>query len=234
MTGWSGVAGVAFAVMVAAGCAEGGDGMEGTDEQMAASDTTAQEMLAEPSCQPMSGNMEVEGRASPYDSTSIAVGEGTAKICYGRPSLRGRNMIGGDAVPYDTLWRTGANEPTTIHLNVPATIAGMEVEPGAYTLYTVPREGGEWTLIVNRSTSQWGHESTYTDEVRAQEVGRAPVQVETLDSEVEQLTIRPVGAMAQDGAEEAVGDTATDSSTRQGVVLEWQDSRVHIPIIPAG
>ena len=233
MRGWSGVAGVALAVMMAA-CADGGDGMEGAEGEMAASDTATQEMLAEPSCQPMSNNMEVEGRASPYDSTSIAVGEGTAKICYGRPSLRGRTMIGGDAVPYDTLWRTGANEPTTLHVNVPATIAGLEVEPGAYTLYTVPREGGEWTLIVNRSTSQWGHESTYTEEVRAQEVGRAPVQVETLDSEVEQLTIRPVDAMAQGGADEAAVDTAAGSTTQQGVVLEWQNSRVHIPITPAG
>ncbi|MEJ2503660.1 MAG: DUF2911 domain-containing protein, partial [Gemmatimonadota bacterium] len=162
-----------------------------------------------------SGNMELEGRSSPYDSTTIGLGDGVAKVCYGRPSLRGRTMIGGDAVPYDTLWRTGANEPTTIHLSGPATIAGIDVEAGAYSLYTVPRAGDEWTLIVNRSTSQWGHESQYTPDVRAPEVGRAAVQHETLDAPVELLTFRPM----EDGS---------------GVILEWQNSRVHIPIEPRG
>lgn len=171
------------------------------------------EALAVPSCEP-SARMEVAGRTSPYDSTQVEVGDGVAKICYGRPSLRGRVMIGSAAVPYDTLWRTGANEPTIVHVNVPATIAGLEVAPGAYSLYTIPREGDRWTLIVNRSTSQWGHESAYTDAVRAQEVGRAEVEAETIDGPVEQLRIRP----AESGG---------------GVVLEWQNTRVHIPIQPA-
>lgn len=194
-------------VAVAGACADGGG--ESAETQMAAETET----LDAPACQP-SPNMELEGRTSPYDSATVNLGDGVAKICYGRPALRGRTMIGGEAVPYDTLWRTGANEPTTIHLNAPATIAGMSVEPGSYTLYTIPREGPEWTLIVNRSTSQWGHESTYTDEVRAQEVGRAAVHHETLDQAVEELTIRPM----EDGS---------------GVALEWQNSRVHIPIEPA-
>jgi hypothetical protein len=168
--------------------------------------------LETPACQP-SPDMPLEGRVSPYDSATIAVGDGAAKICYGRPSLRGREMIGGEAVPYGALWRTGANEPTTIHLNVPARIAGLAVEPGSYSLYTIPEAGLEWTLIVNRSTSQWGHESRYTPEVEAQEVGRAQVPVETLEESVEQLTIR-----------------AADQ--RQGAVLEWQNSRVFIPIEP--
>lgn len=194
-------------VAVVGACAD--EGGESAETEMAVETET----LDTPACQP-SPNMELEGRTSPYDSVTVDLGAGVAKICYGRPALRGRTMIGGEAVPYDTLWRTGANEPTTIHLNVPATIAGLEVEPGSYTLYTIPREGPEWTLIVNRSTSQWGHESTYTDEVRAQEVGRAAVRHETLDPPLEALTIRPV----EDGS---------------GVALEWQNSRVHIPIEPA-
>jgi hypothetical protein len=169
--------------------------------------------LDAPACEPSPG-MPLEGRSSPYDSATIVVGEGAAKICYGRPSLRGREMIGGEAVPYGRLWRTGANEPTTIHLNVPARIAGLDVEPGSYSLYTIPQPGLEWTLIVNRSTSQWGHESRYTEEVAAQEVGRVPVPVETLDEPVEQLTIRP-------------------SDRGEGAYLEWQNTRVLIPIEPA-
>lgn len=181
----------------------------GTNDGTAAERTA----LAEPACEPSEG-MPLEGRVSPYDSATIAVGDGAAKICYGRPSLRGREMIGGEAVPYGELWRTGANEPTTIHLNVPAQIAGLEVEPGAYSLYTIPEAGREWTLIVNRSTTQWGHESRYTPEVEAQEVGRAQVPVETLEAQVEQLTIRP-------------------AERRQGANLEWQNTRVFIAIEPA-
>jgi hypothetical protein len=168
--------------------------------------------LPEPACRPSEG-MPLEGRASPYDSTTVAVGDGVAKICYGRPALRGREMIGGEAVPYGELWRTGANEPTTVHLNVPALIAGIEVEAGSYSLYTIPEAGRQWTLIVNRATEQWGHESRYTDEVAAQEVGRAQVAVETMTERVEQMTIRP-------------------ADRGEGAVLEWQNTRVLIPIEP--
>lgn len=208
------------AVLVMAGCADtGGEAAEsGTP---AATDTVARAAASEgvltmPACDPAEDRMPLAGRPSPYDSATIRVGDGVAKICYGRPSLKGRTMIGGDAVPYDTLWRTGANEPTTVHLNVPATIGDLEVQPGAYSLYTVPRADGPWTLVVNRSTSQWGHESQYTAGVRAEELGRTEVEAETLDSPVEQLTIRPAG------------------SGEPGALLEWQNTRVHIPIEPAG
>lgn len=165
-------------------------------------------------CEPTATGEELTGRQSPYDSTTIRVGEGLAKVCYSRPALRGRTMIGGEAVPYDTLWRTGANEPTIIHLTAAAEIAGLPVEPGSYSLYTVPRESGPWTVIVNRSTSQWGHESRYTPEVRAQEVGRAQVESEQSEAPIEQFTIRP---MEGDG----------------GLILEWQNARVRVPIRPA-
>jgi hypothetical protein len=204
--------GTSMVVMAAVLCAcappdDRAPGGEGGDGAAAA---LASDRLVAPVCQP-SDRMDVAGRPSPYDSASIAIGQGTAKVCYGRPFLRGRTMIGGEAVPYDTLWRTGANEPTTLHLNVPARIAGIEVAPGSYSLYTVPRETEPWTLIVNRSTSQWGHESEYTEAVRAQEVGRAEVTAETAESRVEQLTFR----------------TADSGGA---LLLEWQDVRVRIPV----
>ncbi|MEX0911781.1 MAG: DUF2911 domain-containing protein, partial [Gemmatimonadota bacterium] len=77
-------------------------------------------------CAPMTGNMALDGRASPYDSVTVSIGGEEAKLCYGRPSMRDRDIYGG-LVPYDTLWRTGANEPTTIHLPFPAEIAGLQV-----------------------------------------------------------------------------------------------------------
>src|SRR5690606_30966252 len=124
--------------------------------------------------------MEVAGRPSPFDSATVQFAGSELKVCYGRPSMRGRQIFGG-LVPYDTIWRTGANEPTIIHVPVVARIAGIAVEPGSYSLYTVPRRE-QWTVIVNRSTTQWGIESQYTPEIRAQEVGRAQVSSETIDS----------------------------------------------------
>lgn len=162
-------------------------------------------------CTP-SGNMPVENRQSPYDSTDVTVGGQTLRICYGRPLAQGRQIFGG-LVPWDTLWRTGANEPTIVHLPFTADIAGLRVPPGSYSLYTVPREAGTWDLIVNRSTSQWGHPSSYTPEVRDQELGRTPIPTERMDQAVEQFTIR--GEPTAEGAE---------------ILLEWERTRARIPI----
>lgn len=177
-------------------------------------DAWAQEPKAvEVRCQPMADRMKLEGRASPYDSTLITIDGHTAKICYGRPSARGRTMIGGENVPYGKLWRTGANEPTTIHLPFAASIGAIRVEPGSYSLYTIPGEK-EWVVIVNRSITQWGHESRYTPEVQAQEVGRDTVASERMENHVETFTIRSVPA----------------GEGKAELVLEWEHTRVRIPI----
>jgi hypothetical protein len=170
---------------------------------------TVSEMLR---CEPVP-RMPAAGRASPYDSAMVSLGGRELKACYGRPAARGRTMIGGEAVPYGRLWRTGANEPTILHLPFRARIAGMTVEPGSYSLYTIPGER-EWSVIVNRSTTQWGHESSYTDAVRAQEVGRAMVPVEQTAQHVESFTIRP----------EPTGANAAH------LVLEWERSRIRVPV----
>jgi hypothetical protein len=158
-------------------------------------------------------DVPVKGRQSPLDSLTITVAKQTAKLCYGRPSARGRTMIGGKAVPYGKLWRTGANEPTVIFTPVALEIAGVKVPPGKYSIYSVPGEK-EWEIIVNRSTSQWGHENEYTKEVQAQEVGRGKVPAERLSAPVETFTISP---------EPASGET-------QRLVLAWETTRVAIPI----
>lgn len=164
-----------------------------------------------PACEPVE-RMPVAGRESPFDSTSVQIAGSEFKVCYGRPSMRGREIFGG-LVPYDTIWRTGANEPTIIHVPVAADIAGIAVEPGSYSLYTVPGQQ-EWTVIVNRSTTQWGIESQYTDEIRAEEVGRAQVPAEAVDAPVEMFTI----------SAEPAGQDAAD------LVLQWEQTSVRIPV----
>ena len=204
---WMAVAG---GLLVFAACA-GSPEPEMEPEGATVADAGAPAPASALQCQPVA-RMPLEGRASPYDSTLIALGGEEAKLCYGRPSARGRQVFG-QLVPYDTLWRTGANEPTTLHLPFAAEIAGIEVQPGSYSIYTVPgRES--WTVIVNRSTSQWGHEGQYTPEVRAQEVGRASVQAESVTTPVETFVIRaePRGASAAD------------------LVMEWENTRVRVPI----
>ena len=175
-------------------------------------DQQVTELVVPLDCVP-STQMPVEGRASPYDSVRVTVGNRVAQICYGRPSAKGRVIVGG-LVPYGELWRAGANEPTIIHLPFNAEIAGLSVPAGSYSLYTVPQQSGDWTLIINRSTSQWGHPSSYTADVQAQELGRAPIRTERLEQHVETFTIRSQAA----GANQA------------DILLEWERTRARIPI----
>jgi hypothetical protein len=154
-----------------------------------------------------------DNRPSPYDSLRISVGSNQAVLCFSRPSAGGRTMIGGAAVPFGKLWRTGANEPTIIHVGFSAMIAGVHVEPGSYSIYTVPCQD-EWEVIINRSITQWGIERQYTDQVRAQEVGRGKARTEKLSQHVEKLTFRA----------ENVSNRGAD------LMLEWEKTAVRIPI----
>ena len=168
----------------------------------------AQDELA---CIIMAGNRAAAAeRSSPLDSTSFAIQGGAVKICYGRPSARGRTIFGG-LLPYGELWRTGANEPTMVHTSVGLDIAGIQIEPGSYSLYTIPGES-EWTVIVNASIEQWGRENRYTDEIRAKEVGRATV---------------PSGA-TEDYVEEFVISAAETEDGGVAVTLAWERTKIDV------
>lgn len=185
-------------------------------------DVDAQQVLEQPEvslgCRTQPGSEAVAERTSPFDSTRIEIAGRAAQVCYSRPAARGRVIFSETAgatpplVPYDKLWRTGANEPTILHLPFRAELAGIALDPGSYSLYTIPGPT-EWTLIVNRSTSQWGHEARYTPEVQAQEVGRGRVATERLDQQVESFTIR-----------------SEPTATGADLLLEWERTRVRIPL----
>jgi hypothetical protein len=152
-------------------------------------------------------------RPSPMGALTLRLDGARVKLCYGRPAARGRTMIGGKHVPFGRLWRTGANEPTTIISTVPLTISGIRMPAGRASLYTVP--GPEsWEIILNRSTSQWGIESEYTDTVRAGELGRAIVPSARDSAHIERLTLE----FERKGAD--AGD----------LVLAWESTRVRIPL----
>jgi Protein of unknown function (DUF2911) len=158
-----------------------------------------------------SRRLPVPGRKSPLDSLTFRVSSQPIKVCYGRPSSRGRVMLGGENVPYGKLWRTGANEPTVFFTSVPLKVARIDVAPGVYSLYTVPGKD-KWEIIVNRSISQWGEEGNYTEQVKGQELGRANVKSETISTPVETFTIR-----------------AEPDGSNANLILEWEKTRVKIP-----
>jgi hypothetical protein len=162
---------------------------------------------------PYRAGSDLSARASPLDSTSFTVAGHTVKICYGRPSLRGRTMLGGEAVPWGKVWRTGANETTKFITTAPVMVGTLAVPAGMYALYTVPGER-QWEIIINRSYEQWGRENTYTDSVKALELGRVQVTADSVASPIERFTIR---------SEPQPDGTAL-------LVLEWQHSRAKVPI----
>jgi hypothetical protein len=81
-------------------------------------------------------------------------GGATVTIDYSQPSVKGR-AIGKDIAPYGKVWRTGANEPTTIEISNDVKVEGQSLPAGKYSLWTIPGES-EWVVIFNKKTTGWG------------------------------------------------------------------------------
>jgi hypothetical protein len=142
------------------------------------------------------------------DTMRASIGSASFTVDYGRPLARGRQLVGG-IIPLDHVWRTGANAATQFTTSAPITLAGLRLEPGTYTLWTVPR-ADKVELIVNKQHGQWG-----TSYDRAQDLGRAPVTTETLTTPVEQFTISVAPKDAKHGT----------------LALEWGPFRWTAPIV---
>jgi len=120
---------------------------------------------------------------SPKATASVTFADGkTVIVEYSQPSMRGRKIFGG-LVPYDHVWRTGANAATSLKTDANLTIGGTAVPAGSYTLYTLPGESS-WQLIINKQTGQWG--TTYD---QGQDLARIPMKVTQRPSGLEILTI---------------------------------------------
>ncbi len=92
--------------------------------------------------------------ASPSATVAGKIGAANVKIVYCQPSAKGRKVMG-ELVPFGEVWRTGANEATTIEFDKPVKIEGKDLAAGKYSLFTVPGQS-EWTLIINKESKQWG------------------------------------------------------------------------------
>ena len=143
---------------------------------------------------------------SPPGQAAVTIGAATITIDYARPSMRGRKIMG-ELVPYDKVWRTGANAATTLKTSAALEIGGTLVPAGTYTLYTLPGEKA-WTLIINKQTGQWG-----TQYDQAQDLARVNLKVEATAAPVEQFTITLTGTGAAAGL----------------LTMEWENTKLTIP-----
>lgn len=96
-------------------------------------------------------------RPSPKSTFTQQVGLSEVSITYSRPSVKGR-AIWGALVPYDKVWRTGANEQTIFKISDDAMVQGMKLAAGSYSLHTIPGKE-EWTLIFNSAANPSGNYS---------------------------------------------------------------------------
>jgi len=122
------------------------------------------------------------GTLSPLDSVSARIGAAELAVRYSRPSTRGRKIFGA-VVPWDRVWRTGANAATTFETSTDLLVGGITVPKGRYSLYTMPSLSG-WTLIFNSRTPQQG--AQYDVQY---DVARVALETAPLPDLVEQFTI---------------------------------------------
>ena len=141
------------------------------------------------------------------DSARGQIGNSILTVDYSRPLLRGRTLLG-DVIPYDRIWRTGANAATQFTTSAPIKLAGMLVPAGTYTLFTAPHSTGV-DLIVNKQTGEWG-----TEYNAAANLGMVRMTSETPPIPVEEFTISILPGDSRHGK----------------LVLEWGSFRWIAPI----
>lgn len=121
--------------------------------------------------------------ASPTQTLKQDFALSTIEISYSRPGVKGRKIFG-DLVPYGKVWRTGANNATTITFGEDVTIGGVKVKAGKYGLLTIPGEK-EWTIIISKQTDV----TSPADYKQDQDVVRVQSPVMTLPFSVETFMI---------------------------------------------
>lgn len=130
------------------------------------------------------------------------------KVVYGRPQAKGRKVFG-ELVDYDKIWRTGANEATEVTFYKDVKIGGKAVKAGTYALFSIPKEEGKWTLILNSDLNQWG---AYQYKASA-DVMRVEVSTKKSAEKIESFSI-----------------TIEEAKNGATMYLGWENTVVEIPI----
>jgi hypothetical protein len=147
-----------------------------------------------------------ECKSQPVASPRVNAEGKNVKVAYGQPSKKGREIFGG-LVPYDSVWRTGANEATEITFAKDATFGGKSVKKGTYSLFTIPT-ASEWTFILNPVLKQWG--AYGYDKVKDKDVLQVSVPSKKIDAPVEKLKL--------------------SFDSKNNLVLEWDQTHVEVPV----
>ncbi|MCS6807907.1 MAG: DUF2911 domain-containing protein [Bacteroidota bacterium] len=146
-------------------------------------------------------------RPSPPATATTTFNGVTVTVNYSQPAKKGREIFG-KLVPYGEVWRTGANEATTITLSRDAMINGKALKAGTYALFTIPNKS-QWTIIINSDAQQWG---AYNYN-QAKDILRTDVPVATLKEPVERFTIN-----------------FEQSKNGSILVMMWDTTKVSVPI----
>lgn len=148
---------------------------------------------------------------SPEEEVVYTDGDLKLSVSYNRPYKRNREIFGG-LVPYGKVWRTGANEATVFRTNKTIVIEGKKLNPGAYSLWTIP-DSVTWTVIFNSESGQWGiNHKGQANRNPSLDVFSIPVHAVKQERVFEQFTI----------AFEKVGEEAE-------MVLLWDNTVVAVP-----
>jgi len=147
-------------------------------------------------------------QSSPLAKVTQTVGLTDVSLEYSRPAMKGRSIFG-DLVPFDTLWRTGANANAIITFSDDVTFAGTAVKAGSYAVFTKPGSS-KWEVMLYNDTSNWGTPKPFSDD---KVVATATVDVNTLRNTQESFTM-------------AINELSTDGAHLQ---ISWDKTLVAIP-----
>jgi hypothetical protein len=146
--------------------------------------------------------------ASPACTLKQRVGLTDIEIDYSRPGVKDREIFGG-MIPYDKVWRTGANSATKIIFSTAVKLNGTDIPAGTYALMTIPGND-EWTIIINKGSEQWGAYK-YDEKVDVARFKATPIK---LPRKIETFTIN-------------IDDVKDDSSD---IDLVWDNVKVPIKL----
>ena len=140
---------------------------------------------------------------SPAKETTGTIGDLKVEVKYCAPSVRGREIYG-ELVPFDKVWRAGANEATTITFTEDCKVEGKKIKAGTYAFFVTPKESGKWEVMLNTNAKQWG---AYKMDPKKNIV---VAEVEAIDTDkIEQLSY---------------------SVTNEGIELHWDTKMITVEV----
>ncbi len=156
--------------------------------------------------------LNAQSLKTPQPSTTQTIkqdfGVGSVELSYSRPGMKGRKIFG-DLVPYGKVWRTGANNATTLQFSDSVIIGGTKIAPGKYGLLTIP-DKDQWTVIISQQTD-------VTSPAAYQQ-----------DKDVARVTVKPVNNPSE--AETFTMQFANVKSNSTDLQIMWDNTMVNVPI----